>query len=284
MTQRRGRADGFTLIELSVVLVIIGLVLGMGLTAMGGWLEGKRREATQDRLDAIVEALVVYASQHRRLPCPADATDAGTAEAGREQREADESCTDAQQNGIVPWVTLGLREADALDGWTRLFTYRVDDHPTEGLTRDGGLDMSDCDPAAAADGTPETDCGADVAPLDFLLNKGVRTADADGGNILNQPGAGTGAAFVVVSHGPNASYAYGNNGNFITGIGAVGDDEALNRNDKAVTEHLAGGGDAYVDRLVDESGTSSQFDDILRRPSITWLAVKAGLGPRKPAS
>ncbi len=61
---------GFTLVELAVALLVLGLI---GLTLIGPVhtaFEQQERQRNQQRLDEIHEALLGYAVQNNRLPCP----------------------------------------------------------------------------------------------------------------------------------------------------------------------------------------------------------------------
>lgn len=104
---------GFSLVEMAVVLVIVGLLLGGLLPALSGKLEQQHRNDTLKQIDDIRDALTGYAIINGRLPCPAAPTiSTGTPGAGI----AD--CT--LSSGVLPWATLGIQETDA---WGRRYTY-----------------------------------------------------------------------------------------------------------------------------------------------------------------
>lgn len=84
----RSRYAGFSLLELSVVLLIISLVAAMGLGLGSNALKGADRVATQEKLAAIKKALNQFAQQNGYLPCPADRTlTPGNANYGVERRQ-----------------------------------------------------------------------------------------------------------------------------------------------------------------------------------------------------
>lgn len=115
---------GFTLAELAVALVIIGLLLAGALIPLSTQIEVRNTADTQRTMDQIKEAIIGFAQANGRLPCPADGTlAAGTAGAGTEQY-ASSVCTGASTTafGVVPWATLGVPETDA---WGRRFSYFV---------------------------------------------------------------------------------------------------------------------------------------------------------------
>lgn len=104
---------GFSLLELSIVLVIIALLSGGMLASLAAQRAGSENQEALRQLDTAREALYGFALTHGRLPCPATATLANTAtNAGRE------NCT--LQHGVLPWVDLALPETDP---WGRRFTY-----------------------------------------------------------------------------------------------------------------------------------------------------------------
>lgn len=113
---------GFSLLEMAVVLVIVGLLLGGSLGAAGALQARQRYAGTEAQLAEIRDALVAFAIAHRRLPCPADPAIADTvAGAGLERVPTAAGCTGGT-SGAVPWATLGVAQTDA---WGRRFTYRV---------------------------------------------------------------------------------------------------------------------------------------------------------------
>lgn len=119
---------GFTLVEMAIVLALIALILGSGLTVLSAQQDQRRIEETQTRLDEAHEALIGFALSHNRLPCPANPEIAdGVALAGEERPAIDSSAgctadTEGTIQGVLPWVTLGLPETDA---WGHRFAYRV---------------------------------------------------------------------------------------------------------------------------------------------------------------
>lgn len=118
---------GFTLIEIAIVLVIVGLLLGGLLMPLSMQVEVQHRNETEKSMEQIKEALIGFALVNGRLPCPADPNiSTGTVNAGVARATppgAGPACTLAgNEYGVVPWVTLGVSEVDA---WGRRFTYRV---------------------------------------------------------------------------------------------------------------------------------------------------------------
>jgi len=109
--------SGFTLIEIAIVLVIVGLLLGGVLTPFTAQKEQERRSEAFDYLDESRDALLGFAIVNNRLPCP----DTDNPPDGLEN-----SCTAGTGNfrtGVLPWVTLSLEVA--VDPWGDPIGYAV---------------------------------------------------------------------------------------------------------------------------------------------------------------
>src|SRR4051812_42865736 len=95
--------SGFTLVEMAIVLVIIGLAAGMFLEVSGGMRDGQNRILARTKLTTIDTALANFVAQNKRLPCPADGTVAsGTLNVGTEVMVAGACNPVTQDNGVVP--------------------------------------------------------------------------------------------------------------------------------------------------------------------------------------
>jgi prepilin-type N-terminal cleavage/methylation domain-containing protein len=119
---RRQRA--FTLVELAVVMLLIGLLLGSLMYTLAAQTDQRAREQTQRTLEQAREALLGYAIANGRLPCPASSASNGIeAPAGGAT-----ACTNPN-DGFLPAVTLGFQPTDsqgyALDGWNNRIRYAV---------------------------------------------------------------------------------------------------------------------------------------------------------------
>ena len=62
---------GFTLIELSVVLVILGFLTTMSVNMTRGYINYQKHANTKDIINIINNALYSYVLKYKRLPCPA---------------------------------------------------------------------------------------------------------------------------------------------------------------------------------------------------------------------
>ncbi|MEO7744046.1 MAG: prepilin-type N-terminal cleavage/methylation domain-containing protein [Usitatibacter sp.] len=267
---------GFTLIEILIVLVIVALIISLLASLSSGLLAQQRRQVTITRLNGIDAALVQFVSQQRRLPCPAD----GAASTGTEGTSNASGCTGDQSRGVVPWIALGLSETDVTDGWGRRITYRLDPN----LAGTSRMDMSKCDPAGTG-GLSGTLCNgacssADLAtctpPATYLATKGLKVKSLTGDTLMNPAAApNTGAAYVLISHGETGGGAYFDT-SLSTSTTTDGTEEAKNYAGLA----YAAATSYYVDDRISDIAGTAHFDDLIARPSVLSVIVRAGLGPR----
>lgn len=292
---------GFTLTELAIVLFIISLLFVFVIPTSTTLLNTGKRELTRQKLKTIDAALTNYVTVNKRLPCPADGTVA-VGNAGTEYgRDANGDCTGAaptanQVSGIVPYVAIGLTEADINDGWDRRISYRA----AYGLTRDSALDMTLCDPAgtktadtttlaqyAAPSGRCWSTCvGTDMttctSPQNYLANKGFDVSNGAGTVLIMDRTTYTGAAYVVISHGENGYGAYERSGNkqVVAAVGFAGDIEEYNQG-VIVTATPPAMTATFRDTEYSSADTqAAYFDDFLVRPSVFSVIQRAQLGPR----
>lgn len=125
------RFNGFSLIEMAIVLFIVALLLGGLLPTVSSQIDQQRRNETRKQLEEISNALLGYAVINGFLPCPTTTADPSNANYGT----ADATCSaNALTEGYLPWKTLGVPENDAWgsrrsnvgDSWIGYWRYRVD--------------------------------------------------------------------------------------------------------------------------------------------------------------
>lgn len=286
---------GFTLIEMVVVIAVLGILMTILIGITRAVVQQQRYQTTRARIANIDNALAVFVSTNKRLPCPADGRVASsTSGAGTEWTAAGSprTCSSNQQHGVVPWVALGLTAIDAEDGWGERFTYRVGPD----LVKDNGMDFTNCDPAggnptvitsppfcASCTSATVSSCTPPLTALTGSTTKGLMVTNISGPtiatNILMDPRANpsTGAAYVLISHGPEGGGGYDGNGALQSSAVAAGTAESLNG---ATNAWAAPPGYYLVDDSLNATATTSHFDDFVSRPGILALAMKAQVGPR----
>lgn len=128
------RQRGFSLLEIALVLVIVGLALGGIISALGPQLENKKVSDTQARIKEASDAIMAFAMVNRRLPCPAALpTSVPAAQRGFSNPPNPSTGLCNTFDGFVPARTLGLggqgpsgsSEGIVQDAWTFGLRYRV---------------------------------------------------------------------------------------------------------------------------------------------------------------
>lgn len=168
---------GFTLIELSVSVLIISLLLGGIISIENQKIRVSQQQELTRKLDAIGAALYHYRLLNNKLPCPGNSALARESSSFGVQANAvvDEACdagvtissnlnTSAGEvfGGSVPVRTLGLPDDVAYDPWGREFTYYIaqkangsshftGEYGTAGVADDGKLEVEDESGTAVVD-------------------------------------------------------------------------------------------------------------------------------------
>lgn len=190
MNEKINHSHGFTLVEMAVVLVILGLLLGTLLIPLSAQIDQRNYSETQKHMDEIREALIGYGASHGYLPCPAV-----SASNGSEDRSGN-TCTGSKRIGFLPWAELGVPK---LDSWGHLYRYSVK--------------------LAYADSTTKISM---TATGDIT----IQTRDGSG-NLVNMSNANSIPA-TVVSFGKNGAMAYTDDGTQIANGSATNVDEVTN--------------------------------------------------------
>lgn len=274
---------GFTLIEISIVLVVIGLLLSGGLVALAPVLEQAKRTQTENTLTKIEDALLLYAIQNSCLPCPADATAAaieGNQALASGAAHTADACADAANacftgpDAVVPWLTLGIQRSDAIDEWGTWITYHLstDADSNAGITSTPACD--DFQDALTSNGTAAGGFLRDntTTPISFpqgCLN--VETPLAAFSTITPQ------AAYVLISHGPDTSGGYASE--VVAGQARTnkfgGANTAQQENDAGNCDDT--GAECHQGDPIDIDG-DNYFDDIVRWKTGPIIVFQCGDG------
>lgn len=100
------RVKGFALVEVSIALLILGIITSVTMTQMSAFIKLRREQVTRDNMEFVVKALgAYYLNKNGRLPKP----DTNTVTDGF---------------GTVPHRALGVMEQYCKDGNGRLLLYK----------------------------------------------------------------------------------------------------------------------------------------------------------------
>jgi len=183
---------GFTLIEMAMVLLIIGLLLGGLMPTLSSQMEAQRVGETRKQLEEIQQALVGYATANGRLPCPAS-----TSSNGEESPLGGGNCTNFY-DGFVPAATLGITSVNGqslvADGWGNAIRYTVANNTVNGIantfTSNNGMQSATMDKiadasllniCASATGITGSDCGSTANKLTDKVPALVFSTGKNGG-------------------------------------------------------------------------------------------------------
>lgn len=243
---KRKYSNGFSLVEMAVVLVIIGLLLGGLLMPLATQMEQQKILETRKTIEAAKEALLGFAAANGRLPCPADENSNGVEIFLSAADNASTGRCAAYPNGsFLPAVTLGLNGLDsegyATDAWgirqnrLRYMVFTGNIGPSNNtFTRADGMRSAGM---ATIAGTPEL--------LSICRTNSTATNCGGAANVLTLQ-----APMLVFSLGRNAT------------SGAPGVDEAQNlNNDTIFVSH----------EMAAPTAPNGEFDDILSWVSINTL-------------
>lgn len=231
---------GFTLIEIAIVLVIVGMLVGSFIGSLTQRIETTKRDNTKKQLEDIKMAILGFASAEGRLPCPALASVAA-GEEGEEQPVGGGVCN--SQHGFVPGKTLGIsgsynQDNLLIDSWHNPVRYSVTGANSNAFTKDPEPDgvkgiwnnmlhaeyplnpdliICDGDSTSGADCLGGPDKLIDTAPF-ILLSLGK-----DGGDFVtntapnSDQGENAGEATVAANAaGENLAYTVGANQVFVS--------------------------------------------------------------------
>lgn len=242
--KRAGLALGFTLIEMAIVLVVIGLLLSGGIVAITPVVQGTKVSETKSKLDRVEQALVLHVIRYGCLPCPATPGTASTvATAGQASAGGTPYATGCQAGacdntlGVVPWVNLEISESDAADGFGKRFTYALSPglQSTDGMTR-----------------TPPSGYPAGTLDVNNIAGTAITSA----------------AAYVLISHGSDGAFGYGTQTGTRAAADTVGSVPQLENSDND--------DDFIQDELFQNQASTNFFDDVVRWRSAPMIVQLCG--------
>jgi len=256
-------SQAFTLLEITIVLVIIGFIIGGAMVTLSSYLQSSAYNATLDKMATIDKAMLDFTKVNGRLPCPSGLTYTATSQYYGVEATPPGYCSttgtpavnfsynQGVAEGGVPTRALRLPDSFMYDGYGRRLRYAVH----YGLTNTGAF----------------TSVGAGSNCGNITINDSTGAART------------TNAIYVLLSHGANGHGAYTSNG-IIMSAGSTNANEQLNChcNSSASNNGLPPSGysqPTYVQALPTYSTTATNsFDDILTYKE-RWQLQTPGDGP-----
>ncbi|MFZ4540572.1 MAG: type II secretion system protein [Rickettsiales bacterium] len=265
--------SGFSLIELSVVVAILGVVATLGLEVASTFVKRNAVNDTRARLQTVDQAIADFFKVYGRLPCPAviNAIAPSAATYGLEDCSlliAGTTIGGGVRGGAVPYRTLNLPMSASLDGFNNRIWY----HVTANLTAAGGS-------------STVANRFASIPPLlatqqgigGIEVRTGVQSILCTAGNCqkIADPAAATpsGAAYILISAGPDGRGAFN-----IRGLNKASCASASGSDARVDTQNCVFGSNAvrlnmsittipynafYDNRFNPGSNLASYFDDIV---------------------
>ena len=270
MSSNRRIQQGFTLIEIAIVLLIVSILLGYTVAMFPRQQELKKYRAVNAEMDQVIEAIIGFAQVNGRLPCPAIPNSGGDEDGG-----GGANCNN--YGGFVPVNTLGITgrlngDFLLLDPWGNPYRYYVTNNDAD---IDGSSDFvfsNEMRDVGIGDNIPPGGDGyTDLDGRYLICDDNGNTIDDEctGANEVfgNASGAGeyAGAPFVLLSQGKNWNEAAAINdeleniGSELTdtdlamGLGPTGNEYLL--------KDLTGGQTTFVRRTT---GFADDFDDVVK--------------------
>ena len=214
------KQKGFTLVEMAVVLLIVGLLLGGLIPTISSQIEQQRTNETRKTLEEIKEAMLGFAIANRRLPCPASSSSNG-----EESPVGGGNCTNPY-DGFAPAATLGITSVNdqrlLTDGWGNAIRYAVAANTVNSIpntfTSINGMQSATMDNIAAANllnicasatGITGSDCGSSANKLTDKVPVAIYSTGKNGGygGTGSDEAANLDGNRVFVSHTPTPDTA-----------------------------------------------------------------------------
>ncbi|MCV6590738.1 MAG: type II secretion system GspH family protein [Marinobacterium sp.] len=169
----RCRSAGFSLVEVAIVLVIVGVMLASLSGPLSSWRDSDRYRETARYLETARAAVMTFARVNGYLPCPDTDND------GAENRDGSGECLAV--TGWLPWLTLGLASESP---WEAVPFYNVHHSADEDCTT-----------------KTETQCFFSTDGYDFSTDEAGRALsveDENGDELIEK------ALLVIGSYGANS--------------------------------------------------------------------------------
>ena len=254
MKLKKFRQQGFTLVEMATVLVILGFVLGALLLPLQAQRQQLAQAQTENTLENAKRALMGFAQSRGRLPCPATAASNGIELPLGGTTVANPLCI--QQAGFLPAATLGIQPTDAqgfaLDAWNNRIMYAVTQNSSAVIVNPATPDFT----SNIADNvaTPL------VNEADGMNALGIANLTPD----LRVCNSATGITATTCSTAPEVNYSINNAVAVIYSTGATGAQGSAGRPDELAN---LDGNTVFVSHGISLAAAPSEFDHL-----VTWIS------------
>lgn len=239
--QQKTHNSGFSLIEISIFLLVVSILAGSALNFGNSQQGFARIKQTNDKLDVIQQTLATYLRINGRLPCPARGdlsrtnTLLGTEDCINTRVAIGGGSDPDILVGILPAATIGISPEFIFDGWENRFTYVVEER---------FADINEFHDAMEND--PDLPTDEFIVIVDGIDTSVTRTQWA---------------VYVVMSHGENGLGARPRDGGAVN-AGAPTDAGQLNNT-------------IHTDKEFAVTLRSREFDDIVRFRNKGLLLLEA---------
>ena len=296
--------SGFSLVEMAIVVMIIGLLLAGAMFLLKPYLEMSQANLTRKKMENISSALASFAQTYGRLPCPSDAdSSASNPPYGSPRRSGSngldfvkDNCGTSMESyvGIIPFRAIGLTEDQVRDNYGNMITYAVspamtneeykqddmnsgDVHAmcrrpqwmeTSGGANKNSLKARVCCPDYHAWDIKVTNLGADVFSSLPRTNSGYDHPNTPISSSITPEVTNQIIAFVLVSHGANGDAALMDPSGIRRIMAPATAAESLNRNPKTNLN--------FRDERISRAQNNNYFDDIVVWKTNTQLYSMTG--------
>jgi|GEM_PF-5772523 type II secretory pathway pseudopilin PulG len=212
------KQTGASLIELSIILLIMGAISSIFFIGTQGQLEAAKLSFTRDNVKVIETALVDFVAKNGRLPCPANISlSTNDSQYGLEQFNDTinpAACNNAAQitdgddviyYGAIPVRSLNLPSNMMLDGWNNKLSYVV-----QRAFINNSLTNSTCSSTPSTNHISSNICLRGQASGDNpLIHNDIWIFKDLASSTFAMPKA---AIYLIVSHGSNGLGGYNRSG------------------------------------------------------------------------
>jgi prepilin-type N-terminal cleavage/methylation domain-containing protein len=256
----RRKRSAFSLVEMSVVILIISIIASGALTVAKTSMKNANTKITRDRMDAIYKAMTNYLAINKKLPCPASLELDNTNSNFGTKVGSDGTCSGTgvviSSNliwGMVPTAELGLARDAASDGFGTKFDYVVDKRFTR-IT--ASIAEAENVPPIGFEGNAGNQATNTILPV--IMN--IMEGSASGTNLTPW------AIMVIISHGPDK----------LGGYNATGT-STQNTSTGAAADELENIRSASFNSLFVNNSNDQNYDDIIIYKRKLDLINDAGL-------